>query len=51
MKLVLDNNLSYKLCKPLQKHFSIAEHVKSVLSLNAEDIVIWTFAKEMTILF
>ena len=46
MKLLLDNNLSYKLCKPLEQFFPLSAHVNSVLTFNAADLEIWSFANE-----
>lgn len=45
MKLLIDNNLSYKLCTPLLKHFSNVNHVSDLFSSNADDITIWNYAK------
>jgi predicted nuclease of predicted toxin-antitoxin system len=45
MKLLIDNNLSYKLCTPLCQHFSDVHHVTEFLSADADDIAIWNYAK------
>ena len=45
MKLLIDNNLSYKLCLPLQTFFPVVDHVRAVLSNHADDETIWMFAK------
>ena len=46
MKLLVDNNLSYKLCSPLQQHFSEVNHVRNLLSPEADDIEIWNYSIE-----
>jgi predicted nuclease of predicted toxin-antitoxin system len=46
MKLLLDNNLSYKLCLPLQQHFAAVDHVKNLLTIETDDIAIWNYARE-----
>jgi predicted nuclease of predicted toxin-antitoxin system len=45
MKLLIDNNLSYKLCTPLLQYFNEVRHVSGVLSSSAEDVTIWDYAK------
>jgi predicted nuclease of predicted toxin-antitoxin system len=45
MKLLLDNNLSHKLCSPLQQYFE-ANHVRNLLFAEADDIDIWDYARE-----
>ena len=45
MKLLLDNNLSFKLVQSLQNYFPSSQHVREVLSVNADDLVIWNHAK------
>lgn len=45
MKLLIDNNLSYKLCVPLKQHFDEVRHVKDVLHSNSDDNTIWEYAK------
>ena len=46
MKLLIDNNLSYKLCAPLQIYFPGTDHVRNLLTVVADDISIWNFARE-----
>ena len=46
MKLLLDNNLSYKLCFPLQQYFQQTNHIRSLLFAEADDIDIWNYARE-----
>lgn len=45
MKLLVDNNLSHKLCIPLEQHFDEVCHVKAVLHSDSDDITIWDYAK------
>jgi predicted nuclease of predicted toxin-antitoxin system len=45
MKLLVDNNLSFKLIQPLQNHFPGSQHVRDVLSISSDDISIWNYAK------
>jgi predicted nuclease of predicted toxin-antitoxin system len=45
MKLLIDNNLSYKLCTPLMEHFNEVCHVRDLLSATADDLTIWNYAK------
>ena len=45
MKLLVDNNLSFKLVQPLQDHFSGTEHVRDALSVSSDDNNIWNYAK------
>lgn len=46
MKLLIDNNLSYKLCSALLPYFKEVHHVRSLLSTNAGDLTIWNYAKD-----
>lgn len=46
MRLLLDNNLSHKLCMPLHQYFPGIKHVRNVLSPEADDIEIWNYAVE-----
>ena len=46
MKLLIDNNLSHKLCIPLQQYFTQVHHVRDLLTPDAYDITIWTYAKD-----
>jgi predicted nuclease of predicted toxin-antitoxin system len=45
MKLLLDNNLSFKLVQSLQNYFPGSQHIRDVLSINADDYTIWNHAK------
>lgn len=45
MKFLIDNNLSYKLVSILQVDFPGSMHVRDVLSVSADDLSIWEFAK------
>ncbi|MCC7307818.1 MAG: DUF5615 family PIN-like protein [Acidobacteria bacterium] len=46
MKLLLDQNISWKLVKDLEEEFPETTHIKSVLSTETTDRDIWDFAKE-----
>ena len=46
MRLLLDNNLSHKLCMPLQQYFPEVNDVRNLLSSEADDIEIWNYAVE-----
>jgi predicted nuclease of predicted toxin-antitoxin system len=46
MKLLLDNNLSHKLCISLRQHFGEVDHVRNLLSVKANDLTIWNYARE-----
>jgi predicted nuclease of predicted toxin-antitoxin system len=46
MKLLLDNNLSHKLCLPLREYFLDIDHVRNLMSPDADDIDIWNYATE-----
>jgi predicted nuclease of predicted toxin-antitoxin system len=45
MKLLIDNNLSFKLVHSLQSSFPRSVHVKDVLTVTSDDISIWNYAK------
>ena len=45
MKLLVDNNLSFKLVLPLQNYFPDTQHIKEVLSTSSDDISIWNYAR------
>lgn len=45
-KLLLDNNLSYKLCKPLLQYFEEVNHIRFLLSVEVDDLTIWNYASE-----
>lgn len=45
MKLLLDANISWRLVKPLQKHFESCIHVDSIgLAIPPKDFEIWSYA-------
>ena len=46
MKLLLDQNLSYRLAKRLQTHFPDSQHVKHVGLMNCNDIDILRYAQK-----
>jgi predicted nuclease of predicted toxin-antitoxin system len=47
MKLLLDANISWKLTGPLSEIFRACSHVDKIgISVPAQDINIWTYAKE-----
>lgn len=46
MKLLLDENLSYKLVPLLDKHFPLTTHVSLLKLQQASDREIWDFAKK-----
>jgi len=46
MKLLIDNNLSYKLCLTLRQHFEKVSHVRHLLSVETDDLTIWNYARE-----
>jgi len=45
MKLLFDQNISYRILKKLPDVYSGSSHVKSVGLMNASDIEIWEYAK------
>jgi len=45
MKLLVDNNLSYKLIQPLQNLFPGTLHIQNALNSTADDLTVWNFAK------
>lgn len=45
MKLLLDQNISYKVVRLLADAFSDVKHVRSVGLVNASDLEIWQYAK------
>jgi predicted nuclease of predicted toxin-antitoxin system len=45
MKLLVDNNLSFKLVQPLLEIFPGTLHIRNVLSITTDDLTIWEFAK------
>ncbi|MBX3295558.1 MAG: DUF5615 family PIN-like protein [Acidobacteria bacterium] len=46
MKLLLDQNLSWKLVEELSESYPDSKHIKQVLSTAADDRDIWNYAKE-----
>ena len=53
MKLLLDANISWRLCKELTKQFGLCVHVNhTILQKPADDFEIWKYAKtnEFTII-
>ncbi|MGK7392431.1 MAG: DUF5615 family PIN-like protein [Candidatus Cyclobacteriaceae bacterium M2_1C_046] len=47
MKLLLDANLSWRLCAKLKSQFSDIKHVDHIgLPVPPKDIEIWNYAKE-----
>ena len=44
MKLLLDQNLSYRLVAPLHKEFPDSRHVRDVGLKNATDEAVWNYA-------
>ncbi|MBX2895200.1 MAG: DUF5615 family PIN-like protein [Cyclobacteriaceae bacterium] len=44
MKLLLDANLSWRLVKPLQSHFTV-NHILDFFKHNERDYILWDFAK------
>ena len=45
MKLLLDNNLSFKLVQPLENYFPGSRHIREILRVNADDLAVWSHAK------
>jgi predicted nuclease of predicted toxin-antitoxin system len=45
MKLLFDQNISYRIIKLLSDDFKGSSHVKKEGLVNASDSVIWEFAK------
>lgn len=45
MKLLFDQNISYKISKRLPPFFEKSKHISNVQLLNATDIEIWEYAK------
>lgn len=46
MKLLFDQNISYKLVRKLDGVFANCAHVSNVGLVNSTDISIWNFAKD-----
>ncbi len=45
MRLLLDENLSFRLCHRLATHFDEVRHVRDFDLLQTDDRLIWNFAK------
>ncbi|MFN0203248.1 MAG: DUF5615 family PIN-like protein [Bacteroidia bacterium] len=45
MKLLLDQNISYRVVKKVLPYFEEVKHLSQVGLINAKDIEIWLFAK------
>jgi len=46
MKLLFDQNISYRILRLLPENFSNCCHLRSVGLLNCNDVEIWLFAKQ-----
>ena len=46
MKFLIDNNPSYKPVNPLRDFFPDTAHVRTALSVTADDFSIWDYAKK-----
>ncbi len=46
MKLLFDQNISFRIEKRLSSSFSNSKHISSLELMNADDITIWEYAKE-----
>jgi predicted nuclease of predicted toxin-antitoxin system len=46
MKLLFDQNISFRIVSKLEKHYPECRHVSDVGLNDAEDHIIWNFAKE-----
>lgn len=46
MKLLFDQNLSYKLTQKLSDIFPLSNHVRLLNLSAADDLIVWKFAKE-----
>jgi predicted nuclease of predicted toxin-antitoxin system len=46
MKLLLDQNLSWKLVEPLEQLFPGTVHIKTALTITTDDREIWQYAAE-----
>jgi predicted nuclease of predicted toxin-antitoxin system len=46
MKLLLDQNLSWKLVAELGESYPDSDHIKHALSTSADDRAIWDFARD-----
>jgi predicted nuclease of predicted toxin-antitoxin system len=47
MKLLLDANISWRLCASLSEHFGVCDHVnRTVLNPPAKDSEIWRYAQQ-----
>lgn len=46
MKLLLDQNISYKLVRLLAPRFDYVKHVRNLGLVDASDLQIWTYARD-----
>ena len=46
MRLLFDQNLSHRLCSALAREFPSSAHVRDLGLERADDLTIWTFARE-----
>lgn len=46
MKLLIDQNLSYRLVRPLQEQFPGTEQVRRLGLIDSRDTTIWEYARE-----
>ena len=46
MKLLFDQNISYRIIKKLDRIFELSEHISTLGLTDYDDIEIWKFAKE-----
>ncbi len=46
MKLLLDQNISHRVVRLIKEHFPQASSIKDEGLTNADDFVVWKFAKE-----
>lgn len=51
MKLLLDENLSFRLVRALQPYFPESKHVKELGLSGADDLTIWEYARAHLKLF
>jgi predicted nuclease of predicted toxin-antitoxin system len=45
LKVLVDNNLSYKLVPAIQNLFPESKHVRDTVGADADDLAVWLFAK------
>jgi predicted nuclease of predicted toxin-antitoxin system len=46
LKLLFDQNISYRLVKKIHDAFPLSNHIETLGLTNATDLEIWSFAKE-----